>query len=85
MLLTAFYLRFLTFRGDNLATKRLLFSDKLSNWRSLSFFIGKIVRIKNGKGDLLMLVNDAIYTYSAVINTVVHEGLTAYRKKIVTA
>lgn len=32
-----------------------------------------------------MLVNDAIYTYSAVINTVVHEGLTAYRKKIVTA
>ncbi|MEG7762977.1 plasmid replication protein, partial [Listeria monocytogenes] len=61
-----------------MATKRLLFSDKLSNWRSLSFFIGKIVRIKNGKGDLLMLVNDAIYTYSAVINTVVHEGLTAY-------
>lgn len=28
-----------------------------------------------------MLVNDAIYTYSAVINTVVHEGLTAYRKR----
>ncbi|HDT8677685.1 TPA: primase C-terminal domain-containing protein [Listeria monocytogenes] len=28
-----------------------------------------------------MLVSDAIYTYSAVINTVVHEGLTAYRKK----
>ncbi|EHT9924410.1 primase C-terminal domain-containing protein [Listeria monocytogenes] len=28
-----------------------------------------------------MFVSDAIYTYSAVINTVVHEGLTAYRKR----
>lgn len=55
MLLTAFYLRFLTFRGDDFAPKRLLFSDRLARWQSLSFFIGKLVRIKTGKGSYLCL------------------------------